>query len=550
MQKRSRKSTEYGRSAQGCEDLSLQLDSVMESISEGVLIADQQGNVLTANKAALALLGFDDLEQVRRSLPEFEAMFQVFDMDGRPVDLQERPLMRAVRGERFVGYELQVRRSGSGTSWIGSFSGTPLYGEDGDTKLTVVTGRDITESREMQEDLRRAKEQLQLITSTMSIGVVQCSLERRFIWVSPAYAAWVQQKPEELVGHTLAEALGEEAYQQVSPLIDRVMKGERIEYELPLNFPRLGVRWVLGKYMPTFDHAGEPNGWVAVVLDITDRKKMEEELQQSKEFLEQRVAERTAELSSTVATLQAETQQRLQAEKELRDKEQMLIHQSRMAAMGEMIGNIAHQWRQPLNMLGLLAQDLELTYKMGEFSAEYLERGVRRMLGAIQHMSKTIDDFRDFFKPEKQKADFRIQEVILRALSILEASLIAEHIEVSLIPASDPVAKGYPSEFAQVIINIVANARDELVKRQVVSPSIRIEVGTEEGRGIVTISDNAGGIPDDIIDKIFDPYFTTKGPEQGTGLGLYMSKIIIERSMKGSLSARNVKEGAEFQIVL
>lgn len=280
--------------------------------------------------------------------------------------------------------------------------------------------------------------------------------------------------------------------------------------------------------------------------------------------LEHRVAQRTAELSETIdklkdeideririeQALQAETAVRLKMQMELHEKELLLLQQSRLAAMGEMIGNIAHQWRQPLNMLGLLAQELPMTYKIGEFNTEYLEANVKKMLETIRHMSKTIDDFRNFARPDRERVDFSMLQMIEKTVSLLEGSLSVHQIRTAVVAACDPVVNGYPNELSQALLNIMINARDALVAQMVTAPTITIEIGMEGDRCIVTIADNAGGIPEEIIDKIFDPYFTTKGPDKGTGIGLYMAKIIIEKNMGGRISVRNTADGAEFRIEL
>ncbi|MBT1072840.1 GAF domain-containing protein [Pelotalea chapellei] len=252
--------------------------------------------------------------------------------------------------------------------------------------------------------------------------------------------------------------------------------------------------------------------------------------------------------TETEQALHRETVERLQAVEELSKKEQMLIHQSRQAALGEMIGNIAHQWRQPLNTLGLLVQQAPLFYDLGEVNKEFLEDMSIRAMKAIHHMSQTIDDFRNFFKTDKEKVVFNVKEVIEKTLSLMEGSFQGQHIEVVVQSEGDPVICGYPNEFSQVLLNILVNARDALTEHHIDRPRVQITVKTEESRGVVTISDNAGGIPDEIIHKIFDPYFTTKGPQAGTGVGLFMSNTIIRKNMGGQLSVRNVERGAEFRI--
>jgi signal transduction histidine kinase len=238
----------------------------------------------------------------------------------------------------------------------------------------------------------------------------------------------------------------------------------------------------------------------------------------------------------------------LEQTRELRQKDQMLILQDRQAVMGEMINNIAHQWRQPLNMLGLTIQQLSLYHDLGEFTKEFLDNSVNRSMGLIQHMSQTIDDFRNYFRPDKEKVEFKVQEAITSTLSLIEENFKSQQIGVELVAKGDSVIYGFRNEFAQVVLNILNNARDVLMEREIKDPRVTITLGSENGRAVVTISDNAGGIPEEIIGKIFDPYFTTKGPQTGTGVGLFMSKTIIEKNMGGSLTAQNSADGAEFRI--
>jgi len=246
--------------------------------------------------------------------------------------------------------------------------------------------------------------------------------------------------------------------------------------------------------------------------------------------------------------LQEETLERLRAVEALREKERMLIQQSRQAAMGEMIGNIAHQWRQPLNALGLMVQELAMSYELGDFSQKYLDDSVKSAMQVISHMSQTIDDFRNFFLPEKEKSNFEVGHTIHNAVAIIEASLKRHRIAVELNLEGNPVINGYPNEYSQVLLNLLLNARDALTERKIEKPRIAVRLCEREGRSVVTVSDNAGGIAPDIIEKIFDPYFTTKGPEQGTGVGLYMSKAIVEKNMNGRLTVMNSQAGAEFRI--
>ena len=289
--------------------------------------------------------------------------------------------------------------------------------------------------------------------------------------------------------------------------------------------------------------------------EVLQRTKAEAALQKLNEELEMRVAERTEELEmqneelqETYLELEMQTEERVRAMEELREKEQMLIHQSRQAAMGEMIGNIAHQWRQPLNALGLTVQQLLMFYDLGELSRDCLDKSVLQSMELIQHMSRTIDDFRNYFRPDKEKVDFKVREAITNTLSLIEDSFKNQRIGIEVVAKNDPAIYGYPNEFAQALLNILNNARDALTEREIDDPRVTITICSEEGCAVVTVADNAGGIPEEIICKIFDPYFTTKGPQRGTGVGLFMSKAIIEKNMGGRLAARNIAGGAEFRI--
>jgi PAS domain S-box-containing protein len=246
--------------------------------------------------------------------------------------------------------------------------------------------------------------------------------------------------------------------------------------------------------------------------------------------------------------LREETLQRLHALEALRVQEHIMIQQNRHAIMGEMIGNIAHQWRQPLNSLGLYTQSLGLVYGSPIFNKEFLEASVAKSMEIIQHMSSTIDDFRNFFSTEREKSEFRAIEAIIKVMSLVEASFKEHGITIAREEREDVKIYGYPNEYAQVLINILINAKDALVERTIESPRIKISISSDDATSLVTIADNAGGIPEAIVEKIFDPYFTTKGPQQGTGVGLFMSKAIIENKMGGKLTVRNTDVGAEFRI--
>lgn len=233
---------------------------------------------------------------------------------------------------------------------------------------------------------------------------------------------------------------------------------------------------------------------------------------------------------------------------DLRRKDDMLIQQGRLAAMGEMINNIAHQWRQPLNNIGLIVQSLQLSYKTGELTVSGMDTDVNNVMKVLQQMSGTIDDFRNFFSTEKVLELFCVNDTLRRALNFMLPSFKSSNIKVQFDEQPDIQINGYSGEYTQAILNIFTNAKDVLLERKVSTPCISIRIFSENNRSVVTIADNGGGIPDDILPNIFDPYFTTRKSGTGTGIGLFMSKIIIEKNLHGRLTARNVEGGAEFRI--
>ena len=246
--------------------------------------------------------------------------------------------------------------------------------------------------------------------------------------------------------------------------------------------------------------------------------------------------------------LQAETAERIRTMEELREKDRLLLQQSRQAAMGEMIGTIAHQWRQPLNALGLTIQGLGLTYEVGNLTREHLDATIAKAMDIIFHMSQTIDDFRNFFKPDKEKSWFKVNEVVNNTVSLIEANFREYRIALEVDASEEMETRGFPREYAQAFLNVLMNARDALLERGMAEPRVKVRARMEEGRTVVTITDNAGGIKGDIIDNIFDLYFTTKENGLGTGIGLFISKNIIEKNMGGRLKVRNAGDGAEFRI--
>jgi len=234
-----------------------------------------------------------------------------------------------------------------------------------------------------------------------------------------------------------------------------------------------------------------------------------------------------------------------------RQKDKQLMMQSRMALMGELLSMIAHQWRQPLNTIGGIVSNLKLDIMLGEFDEKKLGGVLDKIENLILHLSHTIDDFRKFYREENENdyKSIKISKIIDETLNITMPSFKTHNIELILNIKNDDEIYTMPNRLKQVFLNIIKNGLDSIKERDIENPYIKIEVFKEDDKLIIEIKDNAKGIDEDIKDKIFDPYFTTKDEKNGTGIGLYMSKMIVEK-LNGKIFAYNDEFGAVFRIEL
>ncbi len=216
--------------------------------------------------------------------------------------------------------------------------------------------------------------------------------------------------------------------------------------------------------------------------------------------------------------------------------------------MGEMIGMIAHQWRQPLNAIAATASNLSLKLALEEPDTAYLSREIALIEEYTQHLSKTINDFRSFFKKNKKRERVMLRDLCTKALKIVQISLKNRNITLHTKYLDTVPLETYSSEVKQVLLNLVKNAEDILVENETENPQITIITQNDDNTHSLIIKDNGGGIPEAITEKIFDPYFSTKLEKNGTGLGLYMSKKIIEEHCGDSLDVTNDEYGAVFTI--
>ena len=233
-----------------------------------------------------------------------------------------------------------------------------------------------------------------------------------------------------------------------------------------------------------------------------------------------------------------------------REKDRQLIMQSRLALMGELLSMIAHQWRQPLNVIGGVVADMELDLMLNENDPNKTKKNLETIKNMIKHLSSTIDDFRKFYRKDNKKQEVNIEDVLKEVLNIAKASLKNKKIQIDTVVKCNKKILTYPNELKQVLLNLIKNAEDILIERDIKDPLIVIEIFEDADRCIIEVKDNAGGVDKEYQDKIFEPYFTTKNEKNGTGLGLYMSKNIVEKRLDGDIFQYNDELGAVFRIEL
>lgn len=235
---------------------------------------------------------------------------------------------------------------------------------------------------------------------------------------------------------------------------------------------------------------------------------------------------------------------------ELRNKDTIILQQSKHAAMGELIANIAHQWRQPLANLNGLILNFDYYNENNKLNKETISNYLNQIEELSLHMSNTIEDFSNFFSPQKEKKIFKINTMIEDIKNLLKFSFIKNNIKLLILEDKDITIETYYAELLQILLIIINNSKDAFIQNNIQNPQILINVEESTENIIIKIEDNAGGIPFEIVDRIFEPYFTTKDKFHGTGLGLHIVKTLLENSLNGNIEVVNIKKGAKFTIKL
>lgn len=526
----------------------------------------QGEHIVYANQAMTRLTGYS--EQECRMMKFWDWIHEDYQ------EIVKERGFAAQRGEQIQErFELQYITRDGEVNWLFLSGGRIVYRGK---PAGIVSLFDITDRKRMEQELRDAHDELEkrVERRTTELAVIVNALEESegvlrklateldekraflrtlidsvpdlifykdvnsvYLGCNKAFEALTGRSERDLIGRTdldifprdMAEAFRE---------MDREMlsSGSGHRHEDWIKYPD-GRSILLDTFkIPYRRQDGTIQGLIGVGRDITERKIAEDRLQRKKQQLE--------ELNST---LEKRVQQEVANN---REKDILLIQQNRQAALGETLDHIAHQWKQPLNALSLLTGSLQEDASSGRLTDEGLHETTGTILDLVEHMAQTINVFRDFYRPEKKRTIFSIKDAIEKALLFIEPALKFDAVQVEFHAPSHLSALGYQKEYAQVLLNILSNAREAFRERKTQKPELRIKAYAENGKAVVCITDNAGGIPAENIDKIFDIYFTTRQHCGGSGIGLYLSKNIIEKNMGGTLRVENVACGAQFRIEL
>lgn len=448
----------------------------------------------------------------------------------------------SLSGAGYRPLECRILRKDGEIRWIQVYI-QQVFDQQGKPLGHRASLTDITPMKQINVQLRESEERLRGITETVAEGIYMLDAEGALTFINREVERLLGWSAQELLGwqghpqfHICQSRSGDDAKCSAEhcKILAMTRRLQTYASDDEIFIRKDGSRFSVAVRATPYLRYGAYAGAVVAFHDITEQKMMQnmlreayQELQTINASLEQRVREQTAENL---------------------EKERMLILQSRSAAMGEMISNIAHQWRQPLSTLGLVVQNIHYDFRNNELDRDALEKYVETAQQCVKRMSQTIDDFRNFFRPEKEKTWFNLSHAVGESLKLLDASLQNSNIQISLSGDRQLQVYGHVNEFSQVILNVLANAKDALMSSRSLHRRIEIELNCTGDLAQVVIRDNAGGIPDHTLAKIFDPYFTTKAC--GTGIGLYMSKTIIEKHMGGRIFCRNSEDGAEFTIGL
>lgn len=447
------------------------------------------------NKTACDELGysFDEMQALgiegfRKSLPEDDSFSEHIAQ-----------LKQSQGG--LTDYAILVRKDGSEMHIEAKVRIVKRNGQE----YNVAMVRDITERVHFIEELKRQAQRTQNYLDIAQVIIVALDKNKKVMMINQKGADLLGYSKEEIIGKNWMENfLPESVRADIHKVGDEILKkpGAYDEVENPVLTKSGDEYLVSWKNTALLDDEGNAIGILSSGEDITKK----------------------------------------------REKERQLMLHTKQAQMGEMIGMIAHQWRQPLAAISATVATLQLMEALDEYDKSYYDKQLNNMELYTQHLSKTIEDFRNFFKEDKKQVNIKLSELLQSAIDIIKPIFIGKDIEITVEHTCEEEISTYPNELKQVILNILKNSEEVIEERKIKNGKVEIKTYKQNDEFHIAIKDNAGGIPAEVIDKLFDPYFTTKEAYNGTGLGLYMSRTIVEEHCRGRLEVKNSDGGALFLI--
>ncbi len=511
---------------------------ILERQNNPIVRVDAQNRFLYISKAYADYFGLDESKMIgevylppicNEDVAAFEQTHKQIKETKQPATLLQRELTQ----NGWVWFEWKI---------------TPILDADGEIQEIQSVGQDVS-------SLVATKDTLSLIFRALeqtSAAVIITDIDGLILYANIKFKQLYDYEDADIIGKNprilKSEVTSESIYKDMWAAI---LKGNAYNCELTNKTKNGALKWVLLSISPIKNEDGLITHFVAVSEDIGFQKRLESELRGAKkeleninEALEREVEERTAELRLSNMLLKAQIDERKKIEAEKEQKEKLLAQQSKFASLGEMINMIAHQWRQPLTAISTAAINIKTKQELGILNDATLNSILDGILSHTQKMSGTINDFLNFFKPSKSKEYFNIQTAYEEAMKLINAQLSARGIKMKVEIENDRQVYGFKNELEQVFINVLSNARDAFEEdKSDRERLITVECVAKEGKIVIEISDNAGGVDEAAFDRVFEPYFTTKESSKGTGIGLYMSKTILQKSFGGDMRIENIYDG-------
>lgn len=412
------------------------------------------------------------------------------------------------------------------------------------TITETLTG--IFSKAKLEKDLRESENRYRLLAENAKDAIFKIIFfpRRHFEYVSPSSEKLTGYTPEEFYNDPLLDLrIVHPEDRQTLQNLSRTT--EYFSKPLTIRLIRKDgkVIWSEHSNAPVYDQKGKLTAIEGIARDITEQMNGQQQLT----LLNKELTDKKTALETLNRSLEKKVRKEVEKNRKL---DHLMALQARQSAMGEMIGNIAHQWRQPLNLLSLAIYDLDDAFRFDELDNDYMSNSIEEINAIIQKMSKTIDDFRNYFQPQKKKTYFHVNEIIKMALLFLSSELQENSVKLQRDVPTDIVIYGYTTQLEQVVISILKNALDAMQNLEEENRIITIKAKTEEnGSCSIDITNTGKSIRKEYLTKLFDPYFTTKPEGKGMGLGLYVAKVIMEKNMDGKIKCKNIKGGVKFSLI-